>query len=483
MERDKAAAALEGLLGERRPLSVTVALSGGADSMALLHMLLEERERFNYILSAAHLNHMLRGAEADRDEAFVRRVCAELSIPLRAARVPVAQNARPGESLETAARRVRYAFLEEAAAGLADRAGCGHYRIATAHHLDDQAETVLFRLIRGSGLKGLSGIPPMRGRIIRPLLDISRREIEDYCREKGIAYVTDSTNHTDDYARNRIRRQVMPVLTAIQPGAAEALGRFARTAGEEDAYLDRLAAAALETARFRPEPGWDAGRFWGFPQWDGRRLLEADPVLLRRMLRLICAGRGFVPEARHIELLEKLLRRGGGREELPGGRLADLQAGRLRLLENRRYPDFRLDAGALLEGKTIDFPGGRVRVLPHVDQKSADAAKINNLLFKNGIDCDKIKGKIVLRSRAAADYIHPVHRSGGKELRRWLQEMAVPSVLRSLVPVLADDQGPLWVGGLGADRRAAAADGRRRWILCWEPADKSAAYFDGTADA
>lgn len=455
------------------PLSVTVALSGGADSMALLHILRELQPRYGYCLSAAHLNHMLRGAEADRDEAFVRKVCRELSVPLRTERIPVLERMEPGESIETAARRIRYAFLEEAAAELAGRAGCPDYRIATAHTASDQAETVLFRLVRGCGLKGAGGIPPVRGRIIRPLLGMTRAEVEELCRERNISFVTDSTNLTDDYARNRIRRRILPALQALNPAAVQALCRFGDVAREEDGFLDRLAARTLTEAGAPPLPGWDAARFLGIPQWDGKALLTAEPVLRRRMLRLICEERGITVQQRHMQILEGLLQKGSGREELPGGWLAELARGRLRLLESATFPTYCLDGTPLLQGKTVEFPGGSLRVLPQDDQKSLENAKINNLLFKNQLDCDKIKGKIILRSRQEGDRLHPVaagDRHVGKPLRRWMQEAGVPYPLRNLPPVLADEAGVLWAGGWGADRRAAAGRQTRRILsLCWEP--------------
>ena len=188
--------------------NVLVALSGGADSTALLLSLRE----LGYPVRAFHLNHCLRGAESDRDEAFCRRLCEKLGVELTVERVDIA--AAAGDSaVEETARRIRYARLEHAAHGA---------QIAVAHNADDNLETVLFHLVRGSGAKGVSGIPPVRGAVIRPLLFAERREIEAFLRENGQDYVTDSSNLSDDYTRNRLRHSVLPVLRGINEQAAQA---------------------------------------------------------------------------------------------------------------------------------------------------------------------------------------------------------------------------------------------------------------------
>jgi len=181
--------------------NVLVALSGGADSTALLLSLRE----LGYPVRAFHLNHCLRGAESDRDEAFCRRLCEKLGVELTVERVDIA--AAAGDSaVEETARRIRYARLEHAAHGA---------KIAVAHNADDNLETMLFHLVRGTGAKGLTGIPPVRGRIIRPLIAVERSEIEAFLRERGQDFVTDSTNADTVYTRNRLRQEVVPVLREL----------------------------------------------------------------------------------------------------------------------------------------------------------------------------------------------------------------------------------------------------------------------------
>lgn len=207
--------------GER----VLVALSGGADSVSLLLVL----QKLGYEVRAFHLNHCLRGAESDRDEAFCRALCAERGVPLNVGRCDIAALSQ-GKAVEETARRERYRLLEQAAEG---------DKIATAHTADDNLETVLFHLVRGSGAKGVSGIPPVRGAVIRPLLFAERREIEAFLRENGQDYVTDSSNLSDDYTRNRLRHSVLPVLRGINEQAAQAALRLGEQLRQDEACLDR----------------------------------------------------------------------------------------------------------------------------------------------------------------------------------------------------------------------------------------------------
>ena len=225
--------------------TVLCAVSGGADSMCLLHLLHTWAGEGGFRVAAAHYNHNLRGAESDRDAAFVAEWCAGQDIPCVIGAGDVAHEARArGLGVEETARQMRYEFLR----GAADAMGCG--RIATAHSADDNLETLLLHLVRGAGLHGLAGIPPRRGVVVRPLLTTSRAEIVAYLEANGVAHVEDSSNTDEGYARNRIRRQVVPVLRQLNPrlteSAAETMG-YLRT---DNDYLNAQAAAACQNARW-----------------------------------------------------------------------------------------------------------------------------------------------------------------------------------------------------------------------------------------
>ena len=295
------------------------AVSGGRDSVCLLHYLANLAPDRGFSVAAAHLNHKMR-PEAQRDEDFVRALCRKLDVPFYTEAVPVYETAEQwGLGVEETGRRLRYDFLQRTADTI------GAERIATAHHAQDQAETVLLNLLRGTGPEGLAGIPPVRGRIVRPLLQTSRREIEDYLEEHGLSHVEDSTNQDTHYARNRLRRELWPQMEAINPALTRAIGRTAEILRSENPYLDRLAAdylpqsgTALETARLLSAP--EALR----------------PRILRLLLQRLPGGKRDV-SAVHIDALLALAV-GGGTLDLPGEMQAGCRGGEVRLTMRETVP-------------------------------------------------------------------------------------------------------------------------------------------------
>ena len=233
-----AAADLSGLPPEG--LAV-VGFSGGADSMALAHWLLGKLPRERLVL--AHVNHQLRGEEAERDQAAAQAFAQKLGVRFALLREDVGALAREkGLGLEECGRQVRYAFFHSLAKGENDR-------VLTAHNAQDNAETVLLHLARGTGLSGLCGIPPRRGKVLRPFLSVRREEIEAYCREMHLPFVTDSTNLTGDFSRNLLRRQVLPVLEGLNPRFVESVLRAAELLSRDRDCLEELSRQLLERAR------------------------------------------------------------------------------------------------------------------------------------------------------------------------------------------------------------------------------------------
>lgn len=220
-----------------RGARVLCAVSGGVDSIYLLHRMTELAAQRGFTVGCAHFNHGLRGAESDRDEAFVRAQCAHLGVPFYAGRGDVASVR--GMGTEGAARQLRYAFLTDCAAAH------GYDWIATAHTADDNAETLLLNLARGCGLRGLTGIPPQRGKLLRPMLDTTRAEAEAYLAEHGIAHVDDSTNASDAYARNRIRHHAVPALESVNAAFVQHAADTAALLREDERFLGGLAAEFL----------------------------------------------------------------------------------------------------------------------------------------------------------------------------------------------------------------------------------------------
>lgn len=294
---------------------VLCAVSGGRDSMALLHLLCRLGGEWGFQVAAAHYNHHLRPT-ADRDEAFVRAWCGERGIELAVGGGDVAAFAREkGLSAEDAARQLRYGFLEDTADAL------GADRIATAHHMDDNAETVLLHLLRGSGLKGLGGIPPVRGRIVRPLLEVSRAEIDRYIEENSIPFVEDETNLDTVYTRNRLRHQVLPLLEELAPGAGRRIASAGALAREEEAWLESRAEKLL--------PPGETGI--------SRRLLREQPeVMARRLVRMMARRLGVELTREQTEAVLAL--KSGGWLDLPEGMCAVCERERLRLEKKPPMP-------------------------------------------------------------------------------------------------------------------------------------------------
>jgi tRNA(Ile)-lysidine synthase len=322
--------------------SVVVALSGGADSTALL-LALEELKRAGLLdveLTAAHLDHGLRGESAETDARFAEALAREHGFEFTSARADVGRRvSESGDNLEQAARRARYEFLSEAAR----RAGA--LSVLTGHTLDDQAETVLLRLLRGSGSEGLGGMRPEReleegGGVLlrRPLLEWARRaDTEDYCRARCVEFRADEMNEDESFARVRVRRRLLPLLETFNPRAAESLARAAGLLREESAALESFAARLLEDARTEsskssnPTEAAQPSEAWALRV----EVLSAAPLALRRRaLRLwVARGRGGLRRISlaHVEAVERLLKgeRGGRVAELPGGARVERRKGLL----------------------------------------------------------------------------------------------------------------------------------------------------------
>lgn len=397
--------------------NITVALSGGADSVALLHALCELRDRLGLNISAAHLNHMIRGEEALRDESFVKQLCGDMNVPLICESVDVPLYAEKHRlSTETAAREVRYAFFERINKGV----------VATAHTASDNLETVLFNLARGTGLNGLCGIPPKRGIYIRPLILVTRQEVEDYCAKNGLSYVTDSTNLSDDYTRNRIRHTVIPVLKSVNASAEQAAARTVISLREDEELLSSLADSYLAE-------NYENGYL--------NIKTEAPPAVLKRAIKKYAelAVTGLFLDNNHINSIYSLCLN-GGRTSLPCNVSATAENGKLFIgesPENGKKPTFKV----ITEIKDNAF--------------FKNGEKVNNLLLNNSIDCDKIVGELILRTRLPGDSIRLAGRGCTKTLKKLMNELKIAKNLRDSIPVLADDGGVVWVYGAGTANRCA----------------------------
>lgn len=426
---------------------IAVGVSGGADSVALLRFLAALRPQFGWDLVVCHIHHGLRGAEADRDECFVRALAEQLGLPCAVSRIDAAALAlRDHISVEEAGRMARYAFF-------AQTAGEGG-RIATAHTLDDSIETVLMNLVRGTGLRGLCGIPRTRGNIVRPLLDCTRAEVEDYLGALGQPYCTDSTNLTDDYTRNRIRHDILPRLCALNPNFPGAMARMLPRLAAQQALTDCLAAQSAQQLHAA----------CGGLSRQGLSALP-EPVCDRLLLRLLEQNRLPVSAAA-VERMTETLRTGG----------------KLDLAARSWFFVAQGDLAAVIYAPPGGIPPVPVPlpqeetpvILPFSPQKSLKltlcnkivantSEKFNISLLKYAIDCDRIKRYSFMRTRRPGDTFIV----GKKQLslgEAWAAA-GIPALLRPALMVLADEQGVLWAEGIGSSSRAAVTENTKQYVI------------------
>lgn len=389
------------------------AVSGGADSIALLFAMYLLKEKLQITVAAAHFNHHLRGEESERDEQFVRQFCARYDIALSVGSANVVAGKK---GLEAAAREARYAFFKTLEG-----------KIATAHTANDNAETMLMHLIRGTGLKGLGSIAPINGALIRPMLDITRAEVLDFIAEYNLTYVTDSSNHSDQFLRNRLRHHVMPLLVQENPKLAENLSSLALRLQQDEKILAQLSEQELTT---------DIVELRQMPEAVRSRVIAA---FLER-----CGVREA--EAAHIRSVEGIIfsANPSAKAYLPNG-----------IVICRNYNK--------LEQCTSDV-SLQATFLPCPGELSLEAIGLKIVSeqtneIKRQKDCFTIspRGDVRVRSRVAGDKMRV---SGGtKELKKLFIDNKIPAIHRETIPVLSDDDGILGVYGLGANLARSTEEG------------------------
>lgn len=405
---------------------VLCAVSGGADSMCMLHML----KGMGIDLAAAHFNHRIRGEEADRDEEFVRDWCRENGIECvcGSGNVP-AYAEENGLGTEEAARILRYEFLLRTAKGL----GCD--RIATAHNANDNAETVLLNLIRGSGAKGLCGIPPVRDdriKIIRPLLGMSREAIEQYNERHGVPHVEDSTNGSDDYTRNLVRHKLLPLMQEINPKLTDAFLRTSENLRTDEEYLSG------EAEKFIAGHVCDKSV-------DVAELRELPKPIALRVFRSLCGRALTQQQAGSIFAL------------LNGTELAFCDIHGMRVMRDTGRLYFGVEEKRLGEypiplSGSVEITQLGITVTSEIIEECTD-------VYKFDFNYDSICGKISLTSRRNGDKIRLAYRNCSKSLKELFLEKGIPQHERDSVPILRDEKGVMAVAGFGTDAKYLAKPG------------------------
>ena len=481
-----------------------VAVSGGPDSVCLLHILVKLRGELDIKLYVAHLNHQLRGAESEADAHYVSDLAHRLGIPATIEQRDVrAYQARARLSLEEAAREVRYTFLVEVAKSI------GASQVAIGHTTDDHIETILMHLIRGTGTTGLRGLQPCtewqstqsRHKLItiRPLLPISRQETADYCHHHQLMPRIDASNLSLSPLRNRIRHQLLPLLKSYNPRVAEALLRTARIVDDDLAFINK------ESAQLWDEVAQEEGNIIIL---DKKRFLELPSALKRHLLRTAIEkllGNLKDIETRHIEaIVAALTKPAGKRISLPGGLTFSIEYNRYLLGPDPAalspFPILGAEFELKLPGKTL-LPGWRIEVTiidreqmieepkdstaksfiegrlkgrsPFNNYSSPSPSKergikgvrlINNL-FTAYFDFDKTGDKLVVRSRQSGDRFQPLGMSQPKKLGEFMIDSKIPSAWRQRVPIVYSPKHILWVVGWRIDERVKVTENTKQ-ILC-----------------
>jgi len=436
-----------------RPL--LLAVSGGPDSVCMLHILVRFQKDLNLNLHLAHLNHQLRGADSEADARYVSQLAKNFNLPATIEKRDVkGYRIRERTSLEEAAREVRYAFLAETAASI------GADRVATGHTANDNVETVLLHLIRGTGTGGLRGLQPVSRwqssenslTIIRPLLQVTRQETTDYCLEHGLEPRTDASNLSLSPLRNRIRHQLLPLLRSYNPQVDEAVLRTARIIGDDIAALD------AESARLWESIAQVKGKAVVL---DKRGFLALAPAwqryLLRRGIEELLGSLKDI-EARHIEEIMAAL-------DKPAGRSLNLPGGLLFVIEYDRYL-LTPDTAALaplpeMTGEyTLKIPGetrlsGWVVKAEIIGQEEMEDRKDD---FTAYLNYDKTGDTLMVRSRRTGDRFYPLGIGQSKKLGEFMIDARIPRAWRERVPVVCSPQQVLWVVGWRIDDRVKVTD-------------------------
>lgn len=401
--------------------TVCCALSGGADSVALLLTLKFLSADFGITVTAVHINHLLRGAESDRDETFCRELCKKLDIPLTVFRKDAAAFSHSlGASVETGAREMRYEIFSQISAD----------KIATAHNLNDNAETVLFRMARGTGLRGLTGIPPVRGKIIRPLLSCTRDEIEAYLHDVGQDFVTDSTNLSDSYARNRIRHRIMPEMTSVHEAFPKCVTAMTVSLAEDEDFLTKEAVRQKDND-----------------------LRELHPAVGKRVIINLLKSHKLKTSTEKISEIWQTVLKGSGKISLDKNFCAVCRNGRVKIISCERSAE-ALPVPTVIkrEGKYRFFGDKFVTIKKETRENVNTKDILNKKLTFQYADYDKILNGILLRNRLRGDRIKPVGSAHTRELRKLLQEKLPPEE-REFSAVIADEKGVVWSELAGVDDR------------------------------
>ncbi len=424
--------------------TVIVGLSGGADSIALTHLLhsVSISKKFNLI--AVHINHKIRALEAQRDEDFAVNFCKSIGIKVIVKRVDVLKRAKELKmGAEEAGRNVRYEIFREVASKERNS------KIATAHTLSDNAETIIMRLISGTGLKGLCGIPPVRGNIIRPLLEINRAEIENYCRKNNLKYIVDSSNLQKDYTRNKVRLDLIPIIKGINPNFEQSIERAIKTIREDENYLEEKSKKIFQLICDKKE-------------FDIQKLQNLPKALKNRVLLKIMK---FYTDKRidqkHLIQLNEIVESTSGRVCIPGNKVLICKNGKLKceekILEVHNEWEYRIcPLNILTEIQT--------NIIIKVISISEYKIKLKGKCLESpwAVDANKLHFESVFRNRRPGDIFVFSSRGISKSIKKIFNELKIPPDQRYKLPILAYKNDVIWIDGIGVSKNYLPTEATKR---------------------
>jgi tRNA(Ile)-lysidine synthase len=449
---------------------ILIGVSGGPDSVTLLNVLLSLKKRYKLSFFIAHLDHMLRGEESDKDVNFVKNLAKELGLSCEVKSCNLTEIAQKEHlTLEEAARKYRYKFYLETTKKFKAN------KIALGHNADDQVETILMRFLRGTGLEGLMGIPPVRGKIIRPLIECSREEIEGYCKENKIEYRVDSSNKEVVYFRNKIRLELLPLLSkGYNKNIKDVILRLRSIVSEVSAYLNQETELLFKEVARRENPETviiNLKKFTSLPLALKRRIIRKSIEVVK--------GNLYSISFRHNNEILKLTEHQLGEKEiyLPDNLMAKKIYGKMIIYKKRISQDqteripIPWEYDILIPGKTeIKSLGMKVEI------KKIDSADIKPSLyftrkkskgeFLEFIDYNKIKPPIKLRNRRSGDKFYPLKMKGLKKVKDFFIDNKIPKSHRDLIPILVDNKDQIiWIMGMRMDDRVKINSYTKK-VLC-----------------
>ncbi len=413
---------------------IIIGLSGGADSVALTHFLNKISEKRNFEIVAVHVNHGIRGEEAERDENFVKEFCKSLSVKLLIKKVNVIEIAKSLRiGIEEAGRKTRYEIFKEVSKEFSN------FKIATAHTLSDNAETIIMRLIGGTSLKGLCGIPPVRENIIRPLINIKRSEIEAYCKENNLKYVNDSSNYEKDYTRNKIRLDIIPKFKMINLDFENSIRRAVEALQEDNRYLEDIAKQSLEDLKI-------------MRGYDSEKIQKLPPAIKNRIiLKILNSFTDKRIEQKHLIDINKIIESGCGKICIPGNKVVVCEKGILKLQEEPITKN--VDWEYLIKPLNVLTEVETTIIIDIVNISEYELLKKGGKLRKIwGIDFEKLPEGSVLRNKRPGDKFTFPFRNITKSVKKIFNEMKIPQSKRNHVPILACSKGIIWIDEIGVSK-------------------------------